>query len=131
MFTKKTAAIAAAALLLSLPAGVAMAADDEAVTEAPVVTCDQEQIRTQLRQQIHDPAVAGDAVRQATMTQQRQQLRLDQECDGSGLQEGYGPFAGQGNGSGIGAGAAVRSQARADGTCGTFQGLGSGNRAGA
>jgi hypothetical protein len=130
MFTRKTAAIAAAVLALSIPAGAALAADDEVVEEAPVATCDQEQTQSRLRLQIHDPAEAGE--QQATMLQTRQQLRIDPQCDGDGPQEGYGPGGQQFGGGQSGTGAAVRSQAKAgDGTCdGTGQAGGGGRNFG-
>jgi hypothetical protein len=121
MLTRKYAAIATAALLVSIPAGAALAVDDDTVADDPVVTCSQDQVQAREQLQLHDPVAAGDMTQERTTSRQRLQLQAA-ECDGTGqqLRAGYGTA--QGNGPGAGEGIRARAQ---DGDC---DGTGPGGR---
>ncbi|MBT8214017.1 MAG: hypothetical protein KJP12_02255 [Acidimicrobiia bacterium] len=98
MLKKMTTTVAAAVLVLAIPAGAALATDGDAITDDTVVTCDHDQARDRARDQTAD----GTGVK--AMNQERQQLHMDgdAECDGpNGQGQGNGlKGAGQGQGNG-------------------------------
>jgi hypothetical protein len=97
---KKTALIVSAALVLSLPAGVALADDDVDDSDVTVAACDYDQERAQLRDGTGVCVDGEEAVRDQQRIRQRLEATESEDCTGEGPQAGNGSGYGAGNGDG-------------------------------